>query len=181
MGPFQWLKIEMVIQANGLEIEELNLYREVIFVFFWESVAYDNYFSFGPTDVSSCQFLCYRLSPPLISLSDNDSLMEEIDLFLADDGSIPPGIESDEDSVDDDTSISLPEFESFYVDYPIRENSTIDGWRTSPRCGLMFNPHHFPSGAKISYPLVEFFVLCCMDLSTILAYRFFYSAFSSLL
>ncbi|GJS72446.1 hypothetical protein Tco_0705287 [Tanacetum coccineum] len=55
------------------------------------------------------------------------SLMEEIDLFLADDGSIPPGIESDDvDSVDDDTSISLPEFESFYVDYPNSGNSTID-------------------------------------------------------
>ncbi|GKD90666.1 hypothetical protein Tco_1366173 [Tanacetum coccineum] len=53
--------------------------------------------------------------------------MEEIDLFLADDGSIPPGIESDDfDSVDDDTSISLPEFESFHVDYPNSENSTID-------------------------------------------------------
>ncbi|GJR79570.1 hypothetical protein Tco_0150355 [Tanacetum coccineum] len=59
--------------------------------------------------------------------ADNDSLMEEIDLFLADDGSIPPGIESDDDnSVDDDTSISLPEFESFYVDYPNSGNSTID-------------------------------------------------------
>ncbi|GKE94662.1 hypothetical protein Tco_1579517 [Tanacetum coccineum] len=53
--------------------------------------------------------------------------MEEIDLFLADDGSIPPGIESDDvDSVDDNTSISLPEFESFYVDYPNSGNSTID-------------------------------------------------------
>ncbi|GJW84398.1 hypothetical protein Tco_0157543 [Tanacetum coccineum] len=45
-------------------------------------------------------------------------------------GSLPicsPGIESDDvDSVDDDTSISLPEFESFYVDYPNSGNSTID-------------------------------------------------------
>ncbi|GJX22086.1 hypothetical protein Tco_0226531 [Tanacetum coccineum] len=40
---------------------------------------------------------------------------------------VPPGIESDDvDSVDDDTSISLPEFESFYVDYPNSENSTIE-------------------------------------------------------
>ncbi|GKD77836.1 hypothetical protein Tco_1340457, partial [Tanacetum coccineum] len=53
------------------------------------------------------------LPPSHIPVADNDSLMEEIDLFLADDGSIPPGIESDDvDSVDDDTSISLPEFES---------------------------------------------------------------------
>ncbi|GKD50289.1 hypothetical protein Tco_1279265 [Tanacetum coccineum] len=67
------------------------------------------------------------LPPSHIPVADNDSLMEEIDLFLADDGSIPPGIESDDvDSVDDDTSISLPEFESFYVDYPNSGNSTID-------------------------------------------------------
>ncbi|GKA72054.1 hypothetical protein Tco_0778270 [Tanacetum coccineum] len=55
------------------------------------------------------------------------NLLWRDDLFLADDGSIPPGIESDDDnSVDDDTSISLPEFESFYVDYPNSGNSTID-------------------------------------------------------
>ncbi|GJS62934.1 hypothetical protein Tco_0677498 [Tanacetum coccineum] len=67
------------------------------------------------------------IPPSHIPVADNDSLMEEIDLFLADDGSIPPGIESDDvDSVDDDTSIFLPEFESFYVDYPNSGNSTID-------------------------------------------------------
>ncbi|GJS09085.1 hypothetical protein Tco_1531964 [Tanacetum coccineum] len=48
-------------------------------------------------------------------------------LFLDDARLIPPGIESDDvDSVDDDTSIFLPEFESFYVDYPNSGNSTID-------------------------------------------------------
>ncbi|GJU51962.1 hypothetical protein Tco_0853526 [Tanacetum coccineum] len=36
------------------------------------------------------------LPPSHIPVADNDSLMEEIDLFLADDGSIPPGIESDD-------------------------------------------------------------------------------------
>ncbi|GJR65868.1 hypothetical protein Tco_0011933 [Tanacetum coccineum] len=75
--------------------------------------------------------------------TDNDSLMEEIDLFLADDGSIPPGIESDDvDSVDDDTSISLPEFESFYVDYPNSGNSTIDVVEDIPVDGIMFLPTH---------------------------------------
>ncbi|GJW04679.1 hypothetical protein Tco_1563535 [Tanacetum coccineum] len=34
------------------------------------------------------------LSPPPIPVADSDSLMEEIDLFLASDYSIPPGIES---------------------------------------------------------------------------------------
>ncbi|GKF37342.1 hypothetical protein Tco_0114100, partial [Tanacetum coccineum] len=64
---------------------------------------------------------CVVIKPTL----KQPSLMEEIDLFLADDGSIPPGIESDDvDFVDDDTSISLPKFESFYVDYPNSGNST---------------------------------------------------------
>ncbi|GKD80841.1 hypothetical protein Tco_1347680 [Tanacetum coccineum] len=53
--------------------------------------------------------------------------MEEIDLFLTPDDSIPPGIESDDyDSEGDDNSTSLPEFESFHVDYPDSGDSTID-------------------------------------------------------
>ncbi|GKA25530.1 hypothetical protein Tco_0711639 [Tanacetum coccineum] len=54
-----------------------------------------------------------------------DSLMEEIDIFLDGDGSIPSGIESDDyDSEDDDNSTSRPEFESFHVDYPDSGDST---------------------------------------------------------
>ncbi|GKF09218.1 hypothetical protein Tco_0043442, partial [Tanacetum coccineum] len=52
---------------------------------------------------------------------------EEIDVFLASDGSIPPGIESDDyDSEGDDNSTSIPKFESFHVDYPDSGDSTID-------------------------------------------------------
>ncbi|GJZ97980.1 hypothetical protein Tco_0670433 [Tanacetum coccineum] len=41
--------------------------------------------------------------------------------------SIPPGIESDDfDSEGDNNSTSLPEFESFHVDYPNSGDSTID-------------------------------------------------------
>ncbi|GKF07014.1 hypothetical protein Tco_0041238, partial [Tanacetum coccineum] len=51
----------------------------------------------------------------------------EIDIFLDGDGSIPPGIESDDfDSEDDDNSTSLLEFESFHVDYPDSGDLTID-------------------------------------------------------
>ncbi|GJZ38328.1 hypothetical protein Tco_0584519 [Tanacetum coccineum] len=50
-----------------------------------------------------------------------------IDIFLASDGSIPLGIESDDyDSEGDDNSTSLPEFESFHVDYPDSGDSTTD-------------------------------------------------------
>ncbi|GJU38444.1 hypothetical protein Tco_1191401 [Tanacetum coccineum] len=66
-------------------------------------------------------------SPSPIPVEDSDSLMEEIDIFLAPDDSIPPGIENDDyDSEGDvlfleellnDDSISLPEYESFHVDF----------------------------------------------------------------
>ncbi|GKE56637.1 hypothetical protein Tco_1495822 [Tanacetum coccineum] len=53
--------------------------------------------------------------------------MEEIDIFLNGDGSIPSGIESDDyDSKDDDNSTSRPKFESFHVDYLDSGDSTID-------------------------------------------------------
>ncbi|GKE53381.1 hypothetical protein Tco_1488537, partial [Tanacetum coccineum] len=62
-----------------------------------------------------------------IPVEDSDSLREEIDIFLGPNDSIPPGIESDDfDSEDDDNSTFLPEFESFYVDYPESGDSTID-------------------------------------------------------
>ncbi|GKD89390.1 hypothetical protein Tco_1364897, partial [Tanacetum coccineum] len=60
-------------------------------------------------------------------------LMEEIDIFLDGDDSIPPGIESDDfDSEDDDNSTFLPEFESFHVDYPDSGHSTIDAVEDIP-------------------------------------------------
>ncbi|GJW98548.1 hypothetical protein Tco_0180356 [Tanacetum coccineum] len=66
-------------------------------------------------------------SPSPIPVVDSDSLMEEIDIFLDGDDSIPPGIENDDfDSEDDDNSTSRPEFESFHFDYPDSGNSTID-------------------------------------------------------
>ncbi|GJR98699.1 hypothetical protein Tco_0270873 [Tanacetum coccineum] len=62
-----------------------------------------------------------------IPIEDSDSLREEIDIFPGPDDSIPPGIESDDyDSEGDDNSTSLPEFESFHVDYPDSGDSTID-------------------------------------------------------
>ncbi|GKC64839.1 hypothetical protein Tco_1097437, partial [Tanacetum coccineum] len=62
-----------------------------------------------------------------IPVEDSNSLREEIDIFLGLDDSIPPGIESDNyDSEGDDNSTSLPEFESFHVDYPDSGDSTID-------------------------------------------------------
>ncbi|GKE45875.1 hypothetical protein Tco_1473159, partial [Tanacetum coccineum] len=63
----------------------------------------------------------------LIPVEDSNSLREEIDIFPGQDDSDSPGIESDDyDSEGDDNSTSLPEFESFYVDYLDSGDSTID-------------------------------------------------------
>ncbi|GKD63933.1 hypothetical protein Tco_1306041 [Tanacetum coccineum] len=66
-------------------------------------------------------------SPSPIPVEDSDSLMEEIDLFLDPDDSIPPGILSDDyDSEGDilfleellsNDSLSLPETKSFHFDH----------------------------------------------------------------
>ncbi|GJV46613.1 hypothetical protein Tco_1431149 [Tanacetum coccineum] len=66
-------------------------------------------------------------SPSPIPVEDSDALMEEIGIFLALDDSIPPGIENDDydseggvlflEELLNDDSISLPEYESFHVDF----------------------------------------------------------------
>ncbi|GKC18924.1 hypothetical protein Tco_1021074, partial [Tanacetum coccineum] len=66
-------------------------------------------------------------SPSPILVEDSDSLMEDIDIFLAPNDSIPSGIENDDyDSEGDvlfleellnDDSLSLPKYESFHVDF----------------------------------------------------------------
>ncbi|GJS82212.1 hypothetical protein Tco_0748753 [Tanacetum coccineum] len=62
-----------------------------------------------------------------INLDPEGDILEEIDILHGPDDSIPPGIKSDDfDSEDDDNSTSLPEFESFHVDYPDSGDSTID-------------------------------------------------------
>ncbi|GKD40641.1 hypothetical protein Tco_1260848 [Tanacetum coccineum] len=62
-----------------------------------------------------------------LPVKDSNSLREEIDIFSGSDDSIPSGIENyDFDSEGDDNSTSLPEFESFHVDYPNSGDSTIN-------------------------------------------------------
>ncbi|GKA66123.1 hypothetical protein Tco_0765931 [Tanacetum coccineum] len=91
-----------------------------------ERLLYDNSFPCPPKELN-VENSIETFSPSLIPVEDSDSFMEEIDLFLASDGSIPLGIESDDyDSEYDDNSTSLPEFESFHVDYPDSGDSTID-------------------------------------------------------
>ncbi|GJS10502.1 hypothetical protein Tco_0367298 [Tanacetum coccineum] len=93
-----------------------------------ENLSYDNSSLRPPEERNSeiADTIVESLSPPPILVEDSDSLMEEIDLFLAFDDSMPPGIEIDDyDSEGDicfleqllsNDSLPLPENESFSLD-----------------------------------------------------------------
>ncbi|GJR48142.1 hypothetical protein Tco_1316245 [Tanacetum coccineum] len=113
------------LQSIPPGIDNINLDPEGD-IFFLESLLYDNS-SPRPPEEFNYENPTESFSPSPIPVEDSDSLMEEIDIFLDGDDSIPPGIENDDfDSEDDDNSTSRPEFESFHVDYPDSGDSTID-------------------------------------------------------
>ncbi|GJU28549.1 hypothetical protein Tco_1167170 [Tanacetum coccineum] len=93
-----------------------------------ERLLYDNSTPRPPKDFHANPNTIIESLPTFpIPVEDIDSLREEIDIFTGPDDSIPPGIESDDyDLEGDDNSTSLPEFESFHVDYPDSGDSTID-------------------------------------------------------
>ncbi|GJR72482.1 hypothetical protein Tco_0084847 [Tanacetum coccineum] len=124
-------------------IDDINLDPEGD-IFFLESLLYDNSSPRPPEEFNSENSI-ESFPPSHIPVEDSDSLMEEIDIFLDGDDSIPPGIESDDfDSENDDNSISRPEFESFHVDYPDSGDSTIDVVEDIPLMCLIILLHHPP-------------------------------------
>ncbi|GKE30374.1 hypothetical protein Tco_1445758 [Tanacetum coccineum] len=94
-----------------------------------EKLLYDNSSSRSSEELNSKipDAIIESFSPSPVPVEDSDSLMEEIDIFLAPDDSIAPGIENEDyDSEGDvlfleellnDDSISFPEYESFHVDF----------------------------------------------------------------
>ncbi|GKA92311.1 hypothetical protein Tco_0814236, partial [Tanacetum coccineum] len=93
-----------------------------------KKLLYDNSSPRPPEELNSEIFdaIIKSFSPSPIPVEDSDSLMEEVDIFLAPDDAIPPGIENDdydserdilflEEQVTND-SLSLPENESFHFD-----------------------------------------------------------------
>ncbi|GKC79105.1 hypothetical protein Tco_1129879 [Tanacetum coccineum] len=92
-----------------------------------ERLLYDNSSPRPQKDFYAIPNMIESLPTFPIPIEDSDSLREEIDIFLGLDDSIPLGIESDDyDSEGDDKSTSLPEFESFHVDYPDSGDLTIN-------------------------------------------------------
>ncbi|GKE33965.1 hypothetical protein Tco_1453287 [Tanacetum coccineum] len=109
----------------GIEKADFDLEEEIRLV---ENLLYDNSSPRPPEELNLeiADTIFESLSPSPILVVDSDSLMEEIDLFLASDDSMPPGIEDDdydsewdihflEDLLNND-SLPLPEFESFHFD-----------------------------------------------------------------
>ncbi|GKC06177.1 hypothetical protein Tco_0997787 [Tanacetum coccineum] len=100
-----------------------------------------------------------------IPVEDNDSLMEEIDLFLTLDDSMPPGIENDDyDSKRDilflkellsNDSTSLPENESFYFDIP----SSPRPFAKPPDDGIYFESDTRLLTTKVVGDISEHYVL----------------------
>ncbi|GKC30471.1 hypothetical protein Tco_1037765 [Tanacetum coccineum] len=94
-----------------------------------EKLLYDNSSPRPPEEFNSenSDAVIESFSPSPIPVEGSDSLMEEIDIFLAPDDSIPPGIENDNyDSEGDilflkellsNDPLSLPENESFHFDH----------------------------------------------------------------
>ncbi|GJX13074.1 hypothetical protein Tco_0204832 [Tanacetum coccineum] len=92
-----------------------------------EKLLYDNSSPRPPKElnyeISNAIIESFSTSP--IPIEDSDSLMEEIDIFLAPDDSIPPGIENDDYDSEVDVLFleellnndSIPEYESFHVDF----------------------------------------------------------------
>ncbi|GKB13820.1 hypothetical protein Tco_0847743 [Tanacetum coccineum] len=95
-----------------------------------EKLLYDNSSPRPPEEFNSekSDAIIESFSPSTIPVKDSDSLMEEIDLFLTPDDSMPPGIENDDydsegdilflDELLSNDSPSLPENESFHFDVP---------------------------------------------------------------
>ncbi|GJW82286.1 hypothetical protein Tco_0146261 [Tanacetum coccineum] len=110
----------------GIKEADFDLEEEIRLV---ENFSYDNSSPQPPEELNAeiADTILESLSPSPIPVEDSDSHMEEIDLFLATDDSMPPGIENDDyDSEGDirfleellsNDSPSLPENESSNLDH----------------------------------------------------------------
>ncbi|GJU55429.1 hypothetical protein Tco_1229143 [Tanacetum coccineum] len=110
----------------GIEEADFDLEEEIRLV---ENLSYDNSSPRPPKERNSknVDTIIESPSPSPIPVEDSDSHMEEIDLFLASDDSMPPGIENDDyDSEGDirfleellsNDPLPLPEIESSNLDH----------------------------------------------------------------
>nr|GEZ30190.1 hypothetical protein [Tanacetum cinerariifolium] len=85
----------------GIKEADFDLEEEIHFV---KNLLYDNSSPRPPEELNAeiANTIVESLSPSHIPVEDSDSLMDEIDLFLATDDSLPPSIENDDDNSEGD-------------------------------------------------------------------------------
>ncbi|GJS41694.1 hypothetical protein Tco_0566737 [Tanacetum coccineum] len=160
------------LQSIPPGIDNINLDPESD-IFFLESLLYDNSSPRPPEEFNSENSI-ESFSPSPIPVEDSDSLMEEIDIFLDGDDSIPPGIESDDfDSEDDDNSTSRPKFESFQNNFKVIYSRfgrlTINVVEDIPVNVPIFMPH--PSRLQLDFNFIHSLMISGFDLDVFLLPR----------
>ncbi|GJX96462.1 hypothetical protein Tco_0352260 [Tanacetum coccineum] len=145
----------------GIDDDNLDPEGEIHLV---EKLLYDNS-SPRPLKELNVENSIESFSPSPIPVEDSDSLMEEIDLFLIPDNSMPPGIENDDyDSEGDilfleellsNDSPSLPENESFHFDIPSSPRPPAK----PPDDGIYFEPDTGLLTTKVVGDISEHYVL----------------------
>ncbi|GJY88227.1 hypothetical protein Tco_0502855 [Tanacetum coccineum] len=145
----------------GIDDDNLDPEGEIHLV---ERLLYDNS-SPRPPEELNVENSIESFSPSPIPVEDSDSLIEEIDLFLILDNSMPPGIENDDyDSEGDilfleellsNDSPSLPENESFHFDIPSSPRPPAK----PPDDGIYFEPDTGLLTTKVVGDISEHYVL----------------------
>ncbi|GJW09986.1 hypothetical protein Tco_1575813 [Tanacetum coccineum] len=145
----------------GIDDDNLDPKGEIHLV---ERLLFNNSSPCPPEELNVENFI-ESFSPSLKIVEDSDSLMEEIDLFLISDNSMPPGIENDDyDSEGDilfleellsNDSPSLPENESFHFDIPSSPRPPAK----PPDDGIYFEPDTGLLTTKVVGDISENYVL----------------------
>ncbi|GKA50185.1 hypothetical protein Tco_0743258 [Tanacetum coccineum] len=109
----------------GIEKADFDLEEEIRLV---ENLSYDNSSPRPPEELNLeiADTIFESLSPPLIPVEDSDSRMEEIDLFLNSDDSMPPGIENDDYDSERDIRFLERLFSNDSLPLPENESSNLN-------------------------------------------------------
>ncbi|GKD84189.1 hypothetical protein Tco_1351028 [Tanacetum coccineum] len=160
------------IDLISLEIDEANFDPEEE-IHLVEKLLYDNSSPRPSKELNSknSDVVIESFSPSPIPVEDSDSLIEEIDIFLAPDDSIPTSIENDDyDSEGDilflkellsNDSLSLPENESFHFNRYSDPSSPCSPAKTPDDDGIHFyiKPDTGTLTTKVVVDIFEHYVL----------------------
>ncbi|GJT82231.1 hypothetical protein Tco_1056573 [Tanacetum coccineum] len=142
----------------GIEEADFDLEEEIRLV---KNLSYDNS-SPQPLEELNAEIadtILESLSPSPIPVEDSDSHMEEIDLFLATDDSMPPGIENDDYDSEGDIRFIKELLSNNSPPLPENKSSNLDNFNdpSSPR------PPSKPSDVEIFLVLHSYPIVSCHD------------------